>query len=114
MVDADFVHFEGLRERNMGCCMAVTDAAFVHLRGIRVLNMWSCNQLATSFAAFANLEIIHSLVIGACHNEGDDDDIQDDDAASEEDDAKDEAEEGRGMGLIHLPGLCVCFLLRNE
>ncbi len=104
MVDADFGHFEGLSELNMGCCMAVTDATFVHLRGIRVLDMWFCNQLTIYVATFANLESIlklsfHSLVIGACHNEGDDDDIQDDDAASEEVDAEDEAEEGWGMGL---------------
>jgi hypothetical protein len=32
VVDADFVHFEGLRELYMAGCRGVTDAAFVHLR----------------------------------------------------------------------------------
>ncbi len=39
VVDADFVHFEGLRRLNMKNCMSVTDAAFVHLKGIHTLHM---------------------------------------------------------------------------
>jgi hypothetical protein len=31
VVDADFVHLEGLRELRMSGCKSVTDAAFVHL-----------------------------------------------------------------------------------
>jgi hypothetical protein len=33
VVDADFVHLEGLRELHMDECMSITDAAFAHLRG---------------------------------------------------------------------------------
>ncbi len=39
VVDADFVHFEGLRELNMSGCTDFTDAAFAHLRGIHTLDM---------------------------------------------------------------------------
>jgi hypothetical protein len=37
VVDADFVHFEELRELHMARCTDVTDAAFVHLRGVLVV-----------------------------------------------------------------------------
>ena len=66
VVDADFVHFEGLWELDMSFCKAVTDAAFVHLRGIRVLNMWACKQAATD-AAFAHLVGIQKLCISSCN-----------------------------------------------
>ena len=39
VVDADFVHFEGLQELDMSRCTGVTDAAFVFLKGIRSLTM---------------------------------------------------------------------------
>ena len=39
VVDADFVHFKGLRELYMAGCTGVTDAAFVHLRGIHTLEI---------------------------------------------------------------------------
>ncbi len=45
VVDADFVHFEGLRELNIMFCEDVTDAAFVHLRGIHSLEMSWCTRL---------------------------------------------------------------------
>jgi hypothetical protein len=90
VVDADFVHFEGLWELNMAGCIDVTDAAFVHLRGIRTLNMsecsqpaitdaafaylagvkrlgmWDCNQATITDAAFAHLHGIHLLNMGRC------------------------------------------------
>ena len=66
MVDADFVHFEGLRELYMEGCRGVTDAAFVHLRGIHTLNMNMCNQPAITDAAFAHLAGIQRLCIRAC------------------------------------------------
>jgi hypothetical protein len=43
VVDADFVHFVGLRELYMAGCMDVTDAAFAYLRGIHTLDMASCD-----------------------------------------------------------------------
>ena len=46
LVDADFVHFEGLRELCVSGCKDFTDAAFVHLRGIHTLAMIFCNQPA--------------------------------------------------------------------
>jgi hypothetical protein len=66
VVDADFVHFAGLRELNMAGCIAVTDAAFAHLRGIRILDMSDCNQPAITDAAFENLVGIQKLSIWAC------------------------------------------------
>ncbi len=53
VVDADFVHFEGLRELNMALCRNISDAAFVHLRGIHVLDMSRCDQAGVTDAAFA-------------------------------------------------------------
>ena len=67
VVDADFVHFEGLWELDMSGCRAVTDAAFVHLRGIRVLNMFGCNQPFLTDAAFAHLVGIHELCMWWCN-----------------------------------------------
>ncbi len=55
LVDADFVHFQGLRELNMDSCADVTDAAFVHLRGIHSLDMSHCGQDTITDAAFAHL-----------------------------------------------------------
>ena len=66
VVDADFVHFEGLWELDMTFCGAVTDAAFVHLRGIRVLNMHWCSQDTITDAAFAHLVGIQKLCIWDC------------------------------------------------
>jgi hypothetical protein len=64
VVDADFVHFEGLRELYMARCRDVTDAAFVHLRGILTLDMSGCS--ATTDAAFAHLAGIQRLSIRGC------------------------------------------------
>ena len=66
VVDADFVHFEGLRELNMVRCTAVTDAAFAHLRGIHTLDMSLCDQPAITDAAFAHLVGIQRLSIAGC------------------------------------------------
>ena len=52
IVDADFVHFEGLQELNMSFCKKVTDAAFVHLKGIRKLKMLGSSQKTITDAAF--------------------------------------------------------------
>jgi hypothetical protein len=57
--DADFVHFEGLRELNMAGCYDVTDAAFAHLRGIHSLEMLNCSQITD--AAIAQLAGIQRL-----------------------------------------------------
>ena len=66
VVDADFVHFVGLWELNMGYCWAVTDAAFVHLRGIRVLDMSYCSQPTITDAGLAHLVGIQKLCIRGC------------------------------------------------
>jgi hypothetical protein len=66
VLDADFVHFEGLRELNMAGCRAITDAAFAHLRGIHTLDMSDCNQPTITDAAFAHLAGIQRLSIWAC------------------------------------------------
>ncbi len=66
VVDADFVHFVGLRVLNISECEQVTDAAFVHLQGIHTLNMWGCNQPTITDAAFANLRGIHTLRMSHC------------------------------------------------
>ena len=63
VVDADFVHFEGLRELYMAGCKDVTDAAFVHLRGIHTLDMSSCDQSSITEAAFVHLVGIQRLSI---------------------------------------------------
>jgi hypothetical protein len=67
VVDADFVHFEGLRELNMAGCTDVTDAAFAHLRGIHTLDMSHCNQPAITSAAFAHLVGIQRLSTWGCN-----------------------------------------------
>ena len=64
VVDADFVHFEGLRELNMMYCDNVTDAAFVHLRGIHSLEMGSCYRLTD--AALVHLTGIQRLGMFGC------------------------------------------------
>ena len=64
VVDADFVHFEGLRELNMLNCYHVTDAAFVHLRGIHSLEMSMCNNLTD--AALGHLVGIQRLGVFNC------------------------------------------------
>jgi hypothetical protein len=66
VVDADFVHFVGLRELNMAFCRAVTDAAFVHLRGIRVLDMTCCDKPTITDAGLAHLVGIQKLCIAGC------------------------------------------------
>ena len=67
VVDADFVHFEGLRELYMAGCMDVTDAAFVYLRGMRTLDMGFCRQAAITDAAFAHLAGVQRLSIEGCY-----------------------------------------------
>jgi hypothetical protein len=62
LVDADFVHFEGLMELRMYNCQSITDAAFVHLRGIHTLDMGSCRQADITDAAFVHLRGIHTLL----------------------------------------------------
>jgi hypothetical protein len=66
VVDADFVHFVGLRELNMAGCKEVTDAAFAHLAGIHTLNMCGCRQATITDAAFVHLKGIHTLNMRAC------------------------------------------------
>jgi hypothetical protein len=64
VVDADFVHFEGLRELNMFYCQDVTDAAVVHLRGIHSLEMVVCVFLTD--AALVHLAGIQRLGMACC------------------------------------------------
>jgi hypothetical protein len=64
VVDADFVHFEGLRELNMYGCREVTDAAFAHLRGIHSLEMGRCFRLTD--AALVHLAGIQRLGMSDC------------------------------------------------
>jgi hypothetical protein len=66
VVDADMVHFEGLRELCMTGCGSITDAAFVHLRGIRALRMGYCSQAGITDAAFVHLSGIHTLDLTMC------------------------------------------------
>ena len=70
VVDADFVHFEGLHELNMAECTSATDAAFAHLRGIHTLNMNRCSQPGITDAAFAHLRGIHTLDMRGCRQPG--------------------------------------------
>ena len=67
VVDADFVHFEGLRELYMAGCEDVTDAAYLHLRGIHTLDMGWCYQDTITDAAFAHLAGIERLSIRFCN-----------------------------------------------
>jgi hypothetical protein len=62
--DADFVHFEGLRELNMLGSEDVTDAAFVHLRDIHSLEMSFCFGLTD--AALPHLVGIQRLGVAGC------------------------------------------------
>ena len=86
VVDADFVHFEGIQTLIMrGClqvtdaalvrlvgilslnieyCTQITDAAFVHLKGIQTLNMCDCTQITD--AAFVHLKGVQTLNMGGC------------------------------------------------
>ena len=77
LVDADFVHFVGVRRLNMSGCRSVTDAAFVHLKGIHTLDMAGCslgeyyaNDVYVppniTDAAFAHLKGIHTLNMSGC------------------------------------------------
>jgi hypothetical protein len=66
VVDADFVHFVGLKRLNMSACTQITDAAFVHLKGICSLNMSFCGQDTITDAAFVHLKGIHTLDIEGC------------------------------------------------
>ena len=66
VVDADFVHFEGLRELYMAGCKGITDAAFVHFLGIHTLDMTWCSQPTITDAAFANLAGIQRLSMEWC------------------------------------------------
>jgi hypothetical protein len=66
VVDADFVHFVGLRKLHMAGCREVTDAAFVHLAGIHTLNMSYCRQATITDAAFVHLAGIHTLNMSSC------------------------------------------------
>ena len=70
VVDADFVHLEGLRELRMAGCVGVTDAAFAHLRGICTLDMSDCHQKGVTDAAFAHLRGIHTLDMSHCNQAG--------------------------------------------
>ena len=66
VVDADFVHFVGLRALNMSWCTQVTDAAFEHLKGIQELNMSWCDQDTITDAAFEHLKGIQVLSMRNC------------------------------------------------
>ena len=72
IVDADFVHFEGLHTLDMSYCFqaGITDAAFVHLKGIYALNMSHCRQAGITDAAFVHLKGIHSLNMWGCTQAG--------------------------------------------
>ena len=64
VVDADFVHFEGLRELLIDGQKGITDAAFAHLRGIRKLSMSECSGITD--AGFAHLDGIQVLDMSWC------------------------------------------------
>jgi hypothetical protein len=66
VVDADFVHFVGLRRLNMSFCPSITDAAFVHLKGIHTLSIAGCKQPSLTDAAFIHLKGLYSLNMYAC------------------------------------------------
>ena len=68
VVDADFVHLEGLQELRMAGCRHVTDAAFAHLRGILALDMSACDQAGITDAAFAHLRGISQLYMDDCRS----------------------------------------------
>ena len=56
VMDADFVHFEGLRELYMEGCKEVTDAAFVHLKGVKRLDISDCTQLTITDDSLKGIE----------------------------------------------------------
>ncbi len=64
LVDADFVHFEGLRRLNMRGCKRITGAAFVHLKGVHNLNMGWCRRITGT--SFVHLQGIHTLNMDYC------------------------------------------------
>ena len=64
--DADFVHFEGLRELSVAGRGDFTGAAFAHLRGIHTLCMLNCSQLTVAAAAFEPLRGIALLDVRWC------------------------------------------------
>ena len=71
VVDADFVHLEGLWELNICECTFITDAAFAHLQGVQRLSIWDCQPFAgqpyiLSDAAFAHLRGIRVLNMSWC------------------------------------------------
>jgi hypothetical protein len=66
VVDADFVHFVGLRRLDMSWCTSITDAAFVHLKGIHTLDMFACSQTIITDAAFVHLKGIQTLNMADC------------------------------------------------
>ena len=72
IVDADFVHFEGVNTLDMSGCNqeGITDAAFVHLKGIHTLNMSGCDQEGITDAAFVHLKGIHTLNMADCDQAG--------------------------------------------
>ena len=70
VVDADFVHLQGLRVLVMKSCTSITDAAFAHLSGIHTLKMRFCKQASITDAAFAHLRGIHTLVMEDCSQAG--------------------------------------------
>ncbi len=61
VVDADFVHFVGLKGLNMSGCTSITDTAFKFLQGIHTLNMKFCNHSTITDETFVHLKGIHSL-----------------------------------------------------
>ena len=67
VVDADFVHFVGLRRLDMSRSKGITDAAFMHLKGIHTLDMQMCSQLTITDAAFVHLKGIHTLNMWGCY-----------------------------------------------
>ena len=66
VVDADLVHFVGLRVLNMSYCTQLTDAAFVHLRGIDTLVMEGCSQATITGDAFEHLAGAQALGMWGC------------------------------------------------
>jgi hypothetical protein len=69
VVDADFVHFVGLRRLDMRWCTSITDAAFVHLKGIHTLYMSDCWQDTITDAAFVYLKGVHTLDMSDCRQD---------------------------------------------
>ena len=70
VVDADFVHLQGLRELDVRGCTSITDAAFAHLCGIHTLRMSHCVQAGITDAAIAHLRGIHRLSMNYCVQAG--------------------------------------------